>query len=181
MTVYALKNESIPAYETVDGINIVRVNLSTRRLGLGILARLLKLVEYTICTCWVAYRDRADVYHAHDANTLFVAWLPAKLRGAPLIYDAHEFEAGRNWGNSTLPPFFRKLWTLPERLFIRAADAVITVSESIAAELESYLSNFKAAGHSKCARTTRCCDGHPNYVISCRFHQRAPLFSIKDR
>lgn len=39
---------------------------------------------------WSAWKTNADVYHAHDANTLLMGWAAARLRGKPLVYDAHE-------------------------------------------------------------------------------------------
>jgi glycosyltransferase involved in cell wall biosynthesis len=135
VTVLALKDESVAATEEMDGFRVVRVQLSTRRWGLGIIARGIKLLEYLVRTFYQAWRTQADVYHAHDANTLFVAWLASRLWRVPLIYDSHEFERGRNWRNSNLPVVFRRLWNLPERLFVRSADLVITVSNSIADEL----------------------------------------------
>jgi glycosyltransferase involved in cell wall biosynthesis len=48
-----------------------------------------------------------------------------------LIYDAHEFEAGRQFGSERIPKILQSAWTLPERMFIRRAAAVITVSEAI--------------------------------------------------
>jgi glycosyltransferase involved in cell wall biosynthesis len=137
VTVLALKDESVAAAEEIDGFRVIRVQLSTRNWGLGLVARGIKLAEYLARTLQEALRTRAHVYHAHDANTLFVAWLAARLRGACLVYDTHEFERGRNWGNSNLPSLFRLVWTLPERLFIRSTDLVITVSDSIANELSN--------------------------------------------
>lgn len=40
-------------------------------------------------------RQRPDVVHAHDVNTLPTAWLAAKLSRARLIYDAHEISTSR--------------------------------------------------------------------------------------
>lgn len=35
-------------------------------------------------------RTRADIYHAHDAEALPACYIAARLRGKPLIFDAHE-------------------------------------------------------------------------------------------
>ncbi|HET6495184.1 MAG TPA: glycosyltransferase family 4 protein [Thermoleophilia bacterium] len=40
-------------------------------------------------------RTRADIYHAHDLNTLFMAWTASRLRRTPLIYDTHEVATDR--------------------------------------------------------------------------------------
>jgi len=39
--------------------------------------------------------SRPDVVHAHDANTLVIAWLAARLSRARLVYDAHEISTDR--------------------------------------------------------------------------------------
>jgi glycosyltransferase involved in cell wall biosynthesis len=135
VTVLALKDETVAATAEVDGCRVIRVHLSTRHLGSGLLARSIKLLEYVIRTVREALRTQACVYHAHDGETLPIAWLASRLRRGWLVYDAHEFERGRNWANSNLPTLFRRLWTLPERLFIHSVDLVITVSDSIADEL----------------------------------------------
>jgi len=48
---------------------------------------------------WRMYRSARtfspDVVHAHDVDTLFPAWLAARLARARLVYDAHEISADR--------------------------------------------------------------------------------------
>jgi len=94
------------------------------------------LAKYFTRTLLAALAWKADVYHAHNANTLPIAYAAAALRGARLVYDAHELETGRCWSNTNLSPLIRKLWALPERLFIGSSDGIITVCQSIARELE---------------------------------------------
>lgn len=79
---------------------------------------------------WAAPR-RFDVVHAHDLNTLPVAWALAQRRGIPLVYDSHELYPEV----STLSPRESAIWSRIERRLIRRANAVITVCESIAEEL----------------------------------------------
>jgi glycosyltransferase involved in cell wall biosynthesis len=73
----------------------------------------------------------AGVYHAHDLVTLPVAWAASRVCRARLVYDAHELftEIGR------LGPVIRALLRVVERTLIVRADRVVTVNESIAAEL----------------------------------------------
>jgi glycosyltransferase involved in cell wall biosynthesis len=42
-----------------------------------------------------ALRTKADVYHAHDLNTLLMAWTVSRLRRKPLVYDTHEVATDR--------------------------------------------------------------------------------------
>jgi glycosyltransferase involved in cell wall biosynthesis len=76
-------------------------------------------------------RLRADVYHAHDLITLPVAWAAARLRGVPVVYDAHELftEIGR------LGRLSRLVFRWAETALIGRADRVVTVNDSIADEL----------------------------------------------
>ncbi|MBW2037751.1 MAG: glycosyltransferase family 4 protein, partial [Deltaproteobacteria bacterium] len=71
----------------------------------------------------------ADVFHAHDLNTLFPAAVLAKKTGASLVYDSHELYVHRN---SNENQWRRLRWLLIEAQMIRQVDEVITVSESIA-------------------------------------------------
>jgi len=72
---------------------------------------------------------RPDVVHAHDLNTLFAGRRCARRYGARLVYDSHELEldSKRRWRRSD-----RAAAALFERAGIRAAAAVLTVSDAIA-------------------------------------------------
>jgi glycosyltransferase involved in cell wall biosynthesis len=87
-----------------------------------------RLVQHDLRLLSAALRTGADVYHAHDLDTLFVAWLAALLRRARLVYDSHElwlesqrylFEDGRT-----------ARWTarITERSLAHRADLVIAVT-----------------------------------------------------
>jgi glycosyltransferase involved in cell wall biosynthesis len=80
-----------------------------------------------------ARRLRPDVVHAHDAAMLAPGWATARLAGAKLIYDSHEYAAG--------VPYRNRGWTLLvttlECLTIRRCAAVITVSDGIADRLQA--------------------------------------------
>jgi glycosyltransferase involved in cell wall biosynthesis len=77
--------------------------------------------------------QRPDVVHANDIATLIPGYLAARLSGARLVYDTHEYAVG--------VPYRKALWAwlaaTIERLLIRHCDAVITVSDGIADRLQS--------------------------------------------
>ena len=79
---------------------------------------------------------RVDVVHANDLDTLPAGLALARRSGARLVYDAHElyteFEA-------PAPRLAQRLTLLLERTLARRADAVVTVSDSIAGELQARL------------------------------------------
>jgi len=78
---------------------------------------------------------KADVYHCHDLNTLYIGQKLAKKHKARLVYDSHELYVYRN--RPYIPPrIFHKKEEAFERKYIQRADAVITVSKSIAGYME---------------------------------------------
>ncbi len=81
---------------------------------------------------------RADVYHSHDLNTLYVGHVCKKRTpGARLIYDSHELATERNRMG-----LWWKAWaTWNERRWIRSADALIVASPFWIGEIE------KKTGH----------------------------------
>jgi glycogen(starch) synthase len=78
----------------------------------------------------------ADVVHAHDLGTLPAGFLLGRTWNARLVYDAHElyseFEASP-------PRLTRRLTLALERRLATSADAVVTVSDGMARELEARL------------------------------------------
>lgn len=136
VTVLALWEKGLLEQENnPSGYNVERIRLASRSWRNRWLGPLVKYIEYTLRVWIQARRHRADIYHANDANTLPAAWLAAKLNKARLVYDAHELETGRSWAASRVAGFYKKYFPLPEKFFIRHADAVITVNQSIARRL----------------------------------------------
>lgn len=78
-----------------------------------------------------ATAGRYDVYHAHDLVTLPTAWTARGRRGGRLVYDAHELFTEM----SRLDPVSRVAFRALEAALIGRADRVVTVNDSIAAEL----------------------------------------------
>lgn len=92
------------------------------------------LASYWLRTARSATAFAPDIIHANDANTLVLAmWVSART-GAGIVYDSHEL-----WRHRNVPA---GRWLAPgadaliESVGIRAADAVITVSPSIATWLQ---------------------------------------------
>jgi glycosyltransferase involved in cell wall biosynthesis len=85
---------------------------------------------------WRAYRlvraDPPEALHAHDLNTLPVAAALARRLRLPLTYDAHELYPEI----STLSEREAATWRFLERRLAGRADSILTVCDSIAAELE---------------------------------------------
>jgi len=109
--------ERLPWSERLGWVRVVR--------GIRFLS-LPKIIENAAGERVVALRPR--VIHAHDLVTLPAAVRIAQRAGARVVYDAHELERHRNG----LGLVGRALAGRRERQYIRRADAVVTVSDSIA-------------------------------------------------
>lgn len=90
--------------------------------------QLLKLVARLWTHAWLAIRlvgSRPDAIHAHDVNVLPTAWLAARLRRVPLVYDAHEISTDREGYRA-----FRGLVAWLERRIMPGAAATITTTDT---------------------------------------------------
>jgi len=132
--IIGMLERDFPRQETMEGFTILRVTpRPAAALGPAAppLRMALMLLDFYGRSFWRALTGRFDVYHAHDLVTLPLAWSAARLKGAKVLYDAHELftEIAR------LGRFPRVVFAVVERLLIGRADRVITVNDSIAAEL----------------------------------------------
>ena len=99
-------------------------------------ARVARLLRTTARLALHARSLHFDVLHANDLDTLPAGWWLARRRGARLVYDAHELYSGFE---SEPPRVWARISLLTERALARRADAVVTVSQPIADELERRL------------------------------------------
>jgi glycosyltransferase involved in cell wall biosynthesis len=136
VVVVALWQKDLKKHEEQAGYEIIRLHLRSRPWRGTLVAPLIKYFEFGLKAWQLAGLHPANVYHANDALTLPAAWLAANRNHAKLVYDAHELETGREVSSSRLAEVYKRTWAFPEKAFIRRADAVITVNESIANELE---------------------------------------------
>jgi glycosyltransferase involved in cell wall biosynthesis len=136
VTVITLWRPGQALQDDLAGYRVRRLRLLSGAWRGRLVAPLLKWVEFSLRMWGFCLRHPAEAIQANDAKALPPAWLCAITNRAFLIYDARELETGREFGSFRLAGIYRRLWSLPEAVFIRRADAVITVSESIAGELE---------------------------------------------
>ncbi len=80
----------------------------------------------------VVMREPADIYHAHDLNTLPVAYLVKYFLGGKLVYDSHELYTEI----SSFSLLDRVSLRIQEKYLIRRSNQCITVNNSIAHELK---------------------------------------------
>ncbi len=96
--------------------------------------RISTYISYWLTAGKLACGFRADVYHAHDLNTLVPAYWAARKTEAKAIYDSHELYRERN---KLVPEsaFYKWIKKTVEAFLVRRVNAVITVNNSIAEEL----------------------------------------------
>jgi glycosyltransferase involved in cell wall biosynthesis len=120
-----------PQRESLNGIEVSRVRILTRGLPKTTFFRGVKYLEYIWSACRQAVRERADIYHAHDLNTLLPALIAAKINKTKIIYDSHEL-----W--TELYPrcavvWQKRIWQAIEKWCINRVNKVIGINASIAA------------------------------------------------
>jgi glycosyltransferase involved in cell wall biosynthesis len=134
--VIAEGSAGLPPSEERDGWAVTRLGVSAPRVLGGRLATLARTARFNLGALQRIFREVPAVVHANDLDTLFGAAVGAALVGARLVYDSHELWTERSHGLSGLARRLDRLkYGLLERLLIRRADAVLTVSDGIADEL----------------------------------------------
>ena len=133
VTVYATRKNDLPAVEKKDGFVVKRIANSFSPFKP-------KIWEY-FTEFSPAYksliREKADVYHAHDLDTLPIAYLSAKRNKSKTVYDSHEIFLGTNTAYER--PFIAyligqlkiPLWAFLERWLVPRVDCVIVVSPAM--------------------------------------------------
>lgn len=116
-----------PAFECMEGVEVERVFLPSKH-GRGN-TQLFFYAWLYLKMFWKAWRASFDAVHCHDLDTLPLGFVVGKLKGKPIIYDAHEsfpdMLAGR-----VHPLVLRALVRL-ENFLIRRIDLLITVGEKL--------------------------------------------------
>lgn len=98
------------------------------------IARVARNVALTIRLSRAAAKlGRFDVVHAHDLDALPAGWFVSRRFGARLVYDVHELYSSQE---PDPPRIQRAVLGIVERLLARRTDAMITVNEEIADEVE---------------------------------------------
>jgi glycosyltransferase involved in cell wall biosynthesis len=115
--------------EVIDGVKIVPVARAEGRLD-----RMLR-VGWRVYRA--ARRERADIYHFHDPELLWVGVL-LKLGGASVIYDVHEDVPkqimGKHWIPGRARPLISRAVAVVEQLGARIVDGIVAATPSIAAK-----------------------------------------------
>lgn len=132
VTVVADAGRGLPHREMRDGVDIVRVARTARRIpGLRF-----AIHEWRLAGVLTGLRP--DVLHAHDSNALLPVAIAARQARVPFVLDAHELWLGRPPRGRPLPYrlAYQAWYTVLERLLVVRAAAVVTVSAPIARHYE---------------------------------------------
>jgi len=106
----------------------------TLRLRLPVHTGPLFYVLFNLRLIWLLWKLRPDGIFINDVDTGWAAWVYSLFRRVPMIYDAHELflEVPELAGRSVV----RAIWGWVERRVVERVQGRITVSPSIAAELQ---------------------------------------------
>lgn len=130
VTVVALHNEQLMERETVDGVPVHRIKLTTRYWPKNIVIQVLKFIEF--CVRFGFYYGRGSIIHCNDLEGLVLGVGCKALNWQlKLVYDSHEFAINQVPNQSK---WSIKALYLLEKFFIRFACHVIVVSDTIANE-----------------------------------------------
>ncbi|WP_345970031.1 glycosyltransferase [Sulfurimonas sp. HSL1-6] len=128
--VVALHEAGLTERDEVHGVPVHRIKLRTKGWSKHRVVQLFKYLEFLYRV--IREHGDGDIYHCNDLGTLPVGAVVKMLfkRDAKVVYDAHEYETERHNFKGAL----KKMAKLTEKLFIGAADRILTVSDSIANE-----------------------------------------------
>lgn len=129
ITVIALHEKELAENEIIEGIPVHRIRLKSKNWPKIPFIQLLKLIEF-IYRITIQYRQ-ADIVHCNDLGTLPIGVLIKIFSKTKIVYDSHEYQIDKLPDQSKID---KRIAYITERIFIRYADVVINVSNSIAEE-----------------------------------------------
>lgn len=134
VTVLAWSRDTGEAGSLKDGgVEIVRIG---PRCPFRSAAKMMtRLPRYWLSALRASRRIGLDIVHSHDFDTLPAGLLIGRLRGRPVLYDAHELYTAMVAGD--VGPLARPLQMLESCLAGRA-DEVITVNGTLASEISKW-------------------------------------------
>lgn len=113
-----------PEKEIVDSINVERIYIKSTH-GRGT-TQIVFLFLFWLKAFLRACFKKFNYFHCHDFDTLPLGYLLAKLKGARLIYDAHESYVDML---INVPAWLKTIIYKCENYFLKRTDLVITVGE----------------------------------------------------
>jgi len=129
--VVALHEEALKEFDSIQNIPVHRIKLKSRYWSKNKFIQLFKYFEFIYKV--VRGYKKSDILHCNDLNTLPIGVIIKKFfnKNVKIVYDAHEYEINDTPNESK---YKIKIKYYLEKFFIKYADKVITVSDSIANE-----------------------------------------------
>jgi O-antigen/teichoic acid export membrane protein/glycosyltransferase involved in cell wall biosynthesis len=128
------QKRGVPREEVIDGVTVKHIVMPAWFLPTRFKPWfLIKAIQMLIRGALDLWRTPADLYHAHDFNALPACYLAARLRGKPLIFDAHELPLVDP--NVTHWQLLCAMYVRLLRAIVPRCAGLITVSPPIASEL----------------------------------------------
>lgn len=106
-----------------------------RKIICFVLFRWIYAFKYFYSTLLMLLREDADVYHAHDLETLLLGYIASRIKNSKLIYDSHELWIESIYFNNIINKIRKPYHSILEKYIIKRVDLVITVNESLAQHL----------------------------------------------
>jgi glycosyltransferase involved in cell wall biosynthesis len=131
VSVCVLHENNLKEFEKIGKIKIFRLKLKSKNWPGNTFFRIFKYFEFLIR--FTKKFKNSDIIHCNDLNALPFGVFLKKFynKKIKIIYDAHEHETQREYNSTGIKHQF---YVIAEKLLIKHADKVITVSPSIARE-----------------------------------------------
>lgn len=124
------------ASRNVEGVEVIGVRAGK---AVDMLSTALRFPLFILKALLRGLKIEADAVHAHDLDTLLPAALISRLRGIPLVYDAHEYYSAMVADH--LPSFMCAFLDKMEAWLVRQADLAIAVNEKVEEHLRPNVSS----------------------------------------
>jgi len=113
--------------EIVDGIKIIALLKPKNRFQ--------RIFGTTLKVFGLALKQKADIYHFHDPELIFIGLFLKIFTKAKVIYDVHEDVAkailSKDWIPKFIRPYIAKIFDLLEKMASKKFDYTITATPSI--------------------------------------------------
>jgi len=121
------RDRTFPEKDAQEGIEVRRI--STRRIT-GTISLIINYPSFLLRSIFRSRGLSFDVVHSNDLDTLLVGVLISRLRGVPLVYDAHEHYA--KMVETDLPRSVSPIIDRIEAMLVKRASLVVAANEPIA-------------------------------------------------
>ncbi|ADD08053.1 glycosyl transferase group 1 [Aciduliprofundum boonei T469] len=127
------RGENYPESEILDGIRVRRINIPSSYGTPGDFVK--GIVKFYLASLNILKKEKFDIVHANDFDTLPLAIMLKKLHGWKVVYDAHDHYSSMI--ADVLPTLIPSIIFKLEKYLLKFTDARIAASKAIARELDT--------------------------------------------